>query len=391
MSTVEETTMAAYPNLCAPLQLGPKQLRNHVFQAPMSVCYADEDGYVTAAMVEHYARRSQGGVAMVITENLAVNLAGRQLPKQAMISEERFLPGLTELACEIKRHGAVAVVQIVHSGRYAGPWQEYGARRRLAPSAVPFPLPPDQTVAPQEITREEIAESIEAFATATSLARRAGFDGVEIHGAQGFLISSFQSPRMNLRTDEYGGSFVNRCRFALEVVDAVVAAAGPDMLVGYHVMSDEMMDGGWTVEDAVGFGRELAPRGVHFAMPIATTFESLRAPANLGLFNRHMFQHHLAVRLSEELEIPVLANGKLGDPTDAEGVLERGEAVAVGLARPLLADPDWMKKVVENRAQDICTCACDPPTCLRTQMTGSMCDAWPEAVRDTGHSGYNHY
>jgi 2,4-dienoyl-CoA reductase (NADPH2) len=389
MSSVEKTRMA-YPNLCAPTQLGPKRLRNHVFQAPMSVCYADENGYVTRAMVEHYARRSQGGVAMVITENLAVNLAGRQLPKQGMISEERFLPGLRELASEIKRHGALAVVQVVHSGRYAGPWQEYGARRRLAPSAISFPLPPDQVVTPQEITREEIAESVLAFATAASLAREAGFDGVEIHGAQGFLISSFQSPRMNQRTDEYGGSFENRSRFALEVVDAVVAAAGPDMLIGYHLMSDEMMPGGWTVEDGVRFGRELAPRGVHFVMPIATTFESLRAPQNLGLFDKHMFQHHLAIRLAQELDLPVLANGKLGKPSDAEGVLERGEAAAVGLARPLLVDPDWMNKVEENREEDIHTCPCDPPTCLRTQLTGSICNCWPETVRDDGYLGYNH-
>jgi 2,4-dienoyl-CoA reductase (NADPH2) len=390
MSGVNEAQLTRYPNLCASMQLGPKRLRNRVFQAPMSVCYADADGYVTREMVEHYARRARGGVGMVITENLAVSLAGRQLPKQGLISEERFLPGLTELASEIKRHGAVAVVQIVHSGRYAGPWNEYGARRRLAPSAVSFPLPPDQIVTPQEITPEEIEESIAAFATATSLARRAGFDGVEIHGAQGFLIASFQSPRMNLRDDDYGGSFENRNRFALDVVDAVVAAAGPDLLVGYHLMSDEMMAGGWTVEDAVRFGRELGPRGVQFVMPIATTFESLRAPENLGLFDKHMFQHHLAVRLSRELDVPVLAHGKLGDPADAERVLERGEAAAVGLARPLLADPDWMNKVRAGRVDEICTCACDPPTCLRTQMTGSTCNAWPQSVKDDGYSGYNH-
>ena len=383
------TSVATYPHLSAPTQLGPKLLRNHVFHAPMSVCYADPDGYVTREMIEHYGRRAQGGVAMVITENLAVNVAGRQLPKQGLIADERHLPGLTELASEIKRHGALAVVQIVHSGRYAGPWQDYAARRRLAPSAISFPLPPDQTVTPQEITREEIAESIEAFATATRLAVRAGFDGVEIHGAQGFLVSSFLSTRMNAREDEYGGSFENRSRFPLEVVDAVVAAAGPDTLVGYHLMSDEMMPGGWTLDDAIRFGRELGPRGVHFVMPIATTFESLRAPENLGLFDRHMFQHHLAVRLSQELDIPVLANGKLGDPADAEAVLARGEAAAVGLARPLLADPDWVNKVLSGREREIRKCACDPPTCLRTQMTGSTCNAWPEAVKQAGCSGYN--
>jgi 2,4-dienoyl-CoA reductase (NADPH2) len=368
-----------HPHLCEPLKLGPKRLRNRVFQAPMSVCYADADGFVTREMIEHYRRRAAGGVGMVIVENLAVSAPGRQLPRQGLIAEPRHLPGLTTLASAIKDQGAVAVVQIVHAGRYAGPWDEYEARRRLAPSAVPFPLPEDRTVTPQEITREEIDRSVREFATAARLARQAGFDGVEIHGGQGFLISSFQTPRMNRRADEYGGSRDNRCRFALEVVDAVVAAAGPGMLVGYHLMSEELMDGGWTVDDAIALGRRLGPRGVHFVMPIASTFESLRAPANLGLFARPMFQHDLAVRLSRELDIPVLANGGLGDPADAEGVLERGEAAAIGLARPLLADPDWMRKVREGRAEEIEICAC-AGTCLRTQLTGSICDAWPDAV-----------
>jgi 2,4-dienoyl-CoA reductase (NADPH2) len=197
---------------------------------------------------------------------------------------------------------------------------------------------------------------------------------------------------MNRRDDEYGGSFEDRCRFALEAIDAVVAAAGPDLLVGYHLMGDEMMDGGWTVDDAVAFGRRLEVRGVHFVVPIAGTFESLREPGNLGLFDEPLFQHHLAVRLSRELDVPVLANGGLGDPADAEAVLERGEAAAVGLARPLLADPDWMRKVQEGRAEEIETCACagTPATCLRTQLTGSICDAWPDEVKAAGYSGFNH-
>jgi 2,4-dienoyl-CoA reductase-like NADH-dependent reductase (Old Yellow Enzyme family) len=257
---------------------------------------------------------------------------------------------------------------------------------------VPFPLTPYRIVTPQEITREEIARSLEELASAARLARRAGFDGVEIHGAQGFLISSFQSPRMNRRDDEYGGSFEHRCRFALEAVDAIVAAAGPDLLVGYHLMGDEMMDGGWSIEDALALGRVLGARGVHFVVPIAGTFEALHRSENRGLFDRPLFQHDLAVRLSQELDIAVLANGKLGDPADAEGVLERGEAAAVGLARPLLADPDWMLKVQEGRPEEIETCACagTPPTCVRTQLTGSICDAWPDAIKADGYSGFNH-
>jgi 2,4-dienoyl-CoA reductase (NADPH2) len=382
------TAPTRFPHLGQPLQLGPKRMRNRIFQAPMSVAYADADGFVTRPMAEHYGRRARGGVGMVITENLAISVAGRQLPKQALISDEAQLPGLTLLAGEITRHGALAVAQIVHAGRYAGPWDAYAQRRRLAPSAVPFPLPMGE-VCPQEITSEEIATAVQEFAIATRLARAAGFDGVEIHGAQGFLVSSFLSPRMNRREDAYGGSFENRCRFALEVVDAVVEAGGPDFVVGFHLMSDELMDGGWGIADALRLAPLLAERGAHFVMPMATTFESLRAAHNLGLFDKAQFQHHLAVALSAELDIPVMANGKLGDPAVAERVLAAGEAAAVGLARPLLADPDWVLKVQEGREAEIRTCACDPPTCLRTQLTGSICHSWSAAEQAAGFTGYD--
>ena len=249
-------------------------MANRIVQAPMSVCYGAENGAVTPKMVEHYQRRAAGGAAMVITENLAVSPLGRQLPLQGLIADESQLPGLTALAEAIKQEGALAVIQISHAGRYAGPWEHYERQRRLAPSAVEFELLPGRLVTPHEITDSEIADAIEAFANATRLARRAGFDGVEIHGAQGMLISSFQSPRMNQRIDAYG---IDRHRFAEEVVDAVVDAAGDNMLVGYHLFSDEMMPGGHLPADAVRFVQRLRSDGVHFVIPIPTTFESLRA------------------------------------------------------------------------------------------------------------------
>jgi len=372
--------------LFEPLELGPVTLRNRVFQAPLSICYADHEGFVTREMAEHYGRRAQGGAGMVIIENLAVNVSGRQLPRQALIAGEEHLPGLRMLAEEIKRHGAAAVVQIVHAGRYAGPWDRYEERRRLAPSAIPFPLPPDRTVTPQEITREELEESIAAFANATRLAKEAGFDGVEIHGAQGFLISSFQSPRMNRRTDGYGE---DPNRFALEVVDAVVAVAGGDIAVGYHLFADELIDGGWSLEDAAAFAPALEGRGIDFLMPILATFETLRHPSNEGLTSRVGFQHHAATRLQRETSIPVLTNGKLGDPDVAARIVATGESPAVGLGRPLLADPDWVAKVRSGVAAEIRACECSPPLCLHTQLTGVVCACWPEGAREAGLLGYD--
>jgi len=385
---VSGLTVARFPALAEPTTLGPRRLPNRLVHAPMSVGYADERGHATRALREHYGRRAQGGVGMVITENVAVSPAGRQMTRQPMLTDEAAVAGFALVADEIKRHGAVAVMQIVHAGRYAGPWERYEEQRRLAPSPVAFPLPPDRTVTPQQITEQEIERSIAAFANTTALAREAGFDGVEIHGGQGFLIASFQSPRMNRRADRWGGSFENRCRFAWRVVDAVVAAAGADMIVGFHVMGDELMDGGWTAEDALEFSRGLGARGIHFVMPVCATFESLRAPHNVGLFDRPMFQHEVARRLAAELEIPVITNGGFADPRDGERVLAAGEAALVGLARPLFADPDWMRKVQAGAAETVRRCACNPPECLHTQLAGSVCTCWPEPVRGAGFLGY---
>ena len=378
-----------FPHLFEPLEIGGRTMRNRIVHAPMSVSYADEEGYVTRRMVEHYARRAQGGVGMVITENLPINVAGRQLPKNAFISGEEFLPGLKELAAEIKGHGALAIVQVVHAGRYAGPWQEYEARRRLAPSEVPFPLLPEVVATPQEITAGEIRETIGAFGDAAALAEEAGFDGVEIHGAQGFLISGFLSPHMNRRTDEYGGSFENRVRFLLEVVREVKGRVGQDFIVGVQLMSDELMPGGWPLEETVELSRMLEAEGVHFILPVPATFEALKRPENLGLYGRTFHGIDAAIAIKQAVGIPVIANGKLGDPYVAEHVLKHGEGDAVALARPLLADPDWALKAEAGRAAEIRTCPCNPPKCLQTQLTGSVCLSWPEEIQEQGYLGYN--
>ena len=378
----------SFPHLCTSFQLAGKTLKNRVFLAPMCVCYFDEEGYVTPAVIEHYGRRARGGVSMVITENLAVSRVGRQLPKQGLIYDERFLPGLTKLAAEIKRHGALAVIQLVHAGRYAGSHQEHSEQRRLAPSALPFLLHREQMITPQEMSRGEIQESMQAFGEAAYLAQQAGFDGVEIHGAQGFLISEFLSPRMNLRTDEYGGSFENRTRLALDVVREVKAQVGRDFLVGFHLMSDEMLPGGWRTKDAVALAKLLEQEGVAFLIPIAATFETVRTPEHQDFLSRPLHNHAQCVEIKRNVHIPVFANGRLEDPYVAEYILAAGEADAIGLARPLLVDPDWVKKVLGERVKEIRTCSCTPPLCLRTQVTGGQCANWPEAVKAQGYLGY---
>ena len=366
--------------LAEPLTLGTRTMRNRVVLSPMSVCYGDTEGKITAEMIEHYARRAAGGAGMVITENLAVSVSGRQLPRQALISSDEHLPGLAALAEAIRREGALAVLQIVHAGRYAGPWERYEQERRLAPSAVEFELLPGRRVTPAEITLAEIDETRAAFANAARLAREAGFDGVEIHGGQGMLISSFHSPRMNLRSDEYG---TDRNRFAREVVTDVVEAAGGKLLVGFHLFSDEMMEGGFTPADAVVTARQIAALGVDFIIPIPTTFESLRVRRTVEPeVDPTRYSPEVAAALAREVSIPIFANGGLRDVEQASAVLEAGNCAAVALARAIFADPDWPQKVLNGLAPR--QCDCNPMTCLRTQMTGAVCHSWPQQALDRG-------
>ena len=381
------TRTTTFAPLFEPLPVGPATAPNRIMHAPMSVCYGDGAGFVTRPQVEHYARRARGGAGTVITENFAISDTGRQMPKQTLVSSAAHVPGLAELAGAVKANGALAMVQLVHAGRYAGPWDVYHQARRLAPSAVPFELTAGRVVTPHEITPEEIATAVEEFGRAAELCEQAGFDGVDVHGAQGFLISEFLSPLMNRRTDEWGGSFDNRVRFALEVVREMRRRTSPGFVIGFHLMTDELVDGGWSLPEALRLAPLLVAEGVHFFFAIPATFESLRLPVNLGLYGRLMYGVGDAAALKQAVDVPVVANGRLGDPADAVAVLERGDADAIGLARPLFVDPDWPRKVADGDLGGVRTCPCNPSTCLRTQLSGAICDNWPPAAVSRGYLG----
>jgi len=160
------------PDLFDPLPLGAATCQNRIALAPMTVAYANPDGTVSDAEIEHYARRAQGGVALVITEHFTVNEAGRQLPRQTVVDREDKLPGLAALAEAVHEEGALIVAQIGHAGRYAGPWDRYEERPRLAPSAVPFTLLPGRIVTPTEMTTTDIARTVADTAAAASLTRK---------------------------------------------------------------------------------------------------------------------------------------------------------------------------------------------------------------------------
>lgn len=376
-----------------PLRLGTQTARNRVIFAPVTTSYGHKDGSVSPKQIEHYGRRASGGAGIVVTESFAISAAGRQLPRQVLVRAPNSLAGLTRLADEITRHGALAIVQVKHAGRYAGPWDVYEQERRLAPSAVQFELTPGRTVSPQAITEDEIEETVQHFGEAAALAQRAGFHGIDLHAAQADLLSSFLSPRMNQRSDRWGGDFGGRTALLRYAVREARRRTSGDFMVGLHLLSDELMPGGWSIEEAVRLVPLLAEDGADFVFPTPGTFESLRHPKNAGLQYRPGFAMADTRRIKAAADdlprFSVIANGGLADPELAAGVLADGSADAVGLARAILVDPEWPAKVLEGKEDQIIGCPCDPPTCLRTQLTGAVCDHWPADALVAGFLGYN--
>lgn len=378
---------ADYPALMAPLRLGSAQARNKVVFAPMTVAYAGTDGCVTTAEVEHYARRARGGVGVVITEHFTVSETGRQLPRQTVVDGPSKLPGLRALAKAVHDEGALIVAQIGHAGRYGGPWDEYELRPRLAPSAVEFTLVGDRIVTPVEMTEQDIAVTVADTGRAAELLMEAGFDGVQLHVSQGFLASQFLSPRMNKRKDSYGGSFENRIRFTLESLSEIRARIGADPVVGVQLLADEAVMGGWTLYEAIELAIRLESSTVDFLLPSVTTFETIRAATGNAETRRWGHQLGATIAIQAAVSIPVLANGGIRDPRKAATLIESGWVGGVALARPLLADPDWVVKSAAGAYSTVRECACDSALCLRTQLTGAVCASWPEDMREAGFWG----
>jgi len=230
--------------LLEPIKIGTVSLRNRIVIPPMESRLSRPDGSVTRAMIDYYAERAKGGAGAIIVENTFVDdKESRSSLSSSGLYSDHLIAGKSELAEAIKANGAVALIQLGHGGRECHP--EATRRQPVAPSAVPCEI---IGVVPREMTIDKIEEVQNAFAEAARRAKQAGFDGVEIHGAHGYLICSFLSPYTNKRTDKYGGSLKNRALFPLEVISKVREKVGNNFIVGYRMSADEYVPGGLTLD-----------------------------------------------------------------------------------------------------------------------------------------------
>ena len=330
------------PHLFEPLPLRSLTLSNRIIVSPMCQ-YSSLDGFSTDWHFVHLASRAVGGAALVFTEASAVTPDGRISPQDLGIYDDGHVQGLARIVHFIHGQGAPAGIQIAHAGRKgstARPWEggrevplSAGGWQPVGPTSEPFT--PGYPV-PRALTTSDIVSIVDAFRQAAGRARAAGFDVVEIHAAHGYLIHEFLSPLVNTRTDAYGGSYDNRVRLCLEVVDAV-RAVWPDRLpVFVRISSTDWKDGGWDIEQCVELARRLRDRGVDVidcssggAVPDATI------PVGPG------YQVVFAERIRREAGIATGAVGLITDPEQADAIIRDEQADCVLLARELLRDPYW--------------------------------------------------
>jgi 2,4-dienoyl-CoA reductase (NADPH2) len=360
--------------LFTPFHIGALTLANRIVSLPLYLAYPDEDNEVNGLVLDYYDEVAASGVGLVVVENATVEPCGLGNPRTMLVSDDRFVPGLSRLASTIKRHNVPAVLQIHHAGRYAK------RPDRIAPSAIET-----WGVMPEAMDQACIDRVIRAYAAGARRAREAGFDGVELHGGTGYLLPQFLSPRTNLRQDAYGGDAQRRMRFPLEVVAAVRAEVGDDFTVGYRFLADEYMPGGLTLDDTVPFARELARAGIAYLSVMTGCYDAFPTPRYTEDDEKEAFMAPYAHAIKQAVpDVPVIAAGRIQSAATAETILQNQMADLVGLARVLLADPLWPQKVRGENKKPINPCLPGCAVCLKRVMMPkpAFCGRWPKQRRE---------
>ena len=355
--------------LLTPARIGPAEIPNRIVMPPMTTRGSDEEGNVTDQTVAYYMARVRGGVGLITVEMASPEKAGRHRRRELGIYDDRFLPGLTRLVREIHRGGAKASIQLGHGGGHTR--VDICGETPVAPSAIPHPVYETtlETIIPEAMTRNRIAQTTAAYAAAAKRAQWAGFDCVEIHAAHGYLISQFHAPFENRRTDEYGGSLENRARFGLDVLRAVRAAV-PGLGVIYRVSVDDYFDGGLTYDEGKAIAIWAAKAG---ADAIHVTAGHYRSKPTAHRMIPPMNEPdapflEYAADIKKQVNVPVIAVGRLGDPATATQAVESGKADFIALGRTLVADPQWVEKLRNNEPIRRCL-ACN--TCVDGMRSGA--------------------
>ena len=345
-----------FPHLCSPITVGRVTFRNRMFSAPMGGTDITNDGCIGPKSTAFYELRGKGGAGAVTVSECMVH------PKtdgsHAYHLDTTILNSLasaTYTADAIRRHGAIASLELSHSGMYAGTYMTDKSKQKSMNQWGPDDTVRADGVKVKALTEDMIKEIVEAYGQTAALAKRAGFEMLMIHGGHGWLINQFLSPYFNHREDAYGGSLENRCRLAIEILKSVRAAVGEGFPIEFRMSGSELFDGGYDLEEGVRIAQMIEPY-VDIIHVSAGTYQRGFGDTHPSMFKEHGCNVYLAAEIKKHVSVPVATIGGLNDPEQMEEIIASGKADIVYMARALLADPFLPRKVMENKEDQIVKC-----------------------------------
>ncbi len=352
--------MSSLEHLLSSIKIRNMELINRCVLPPMGTNLGNRDATVSEANLAYIKRRAQSGMGLIITEILGVHPSGTI---GLGCYDDKFIPGLEQIAEVIHGEGVKAAAQLHHAGREA-----FGKLRKgmaLGPSATPSLV---YGIAPKEMTRDDIQMIVESFGQAAMRAKKAGFDAVEIHGAHGYLLTQFLSKLSNQRTDEYGGDFRRRARFVIEVVEEVRKSVGDDFPVFLRISVEEFIKNGYLPEDVQSIMPDLVKAGVDVLHASIGTHGSPGGITSAPPEYEEGWNTFRAKKIKDVVDIPVIAVGRFSDPRVADEVIENGDADLVAFGRQALADPDFLNKAKGGRFDEIRKCLACNQGCIERLM-----------------------
>ena len=362
-----------YPHLLQPLDLGFTTLKNRVLMGSMHLGLEEApNGF--ERMAAFYAERARGGVALIVTGGIGPNKEGAVHGHAAQMASTEDVDNHRLVTDAVHKEDGKICMQILHTGRYA-----YNPKP-VAPSAIQAPINP---FPPKELSDTEIETQIEDFVRCASLAKEAGYDGVEIMGSEGYLLNQFIASRTNKREDEWGGEYEQRIRFPLEVVRRVREAVGADFIIIYRLSMLDLVEDGSSYDEIIALGKAIEQAGATI-INTGVGWHEARIPTIATKVPRAAFTW-VTAKVREALSVPVITSNRINMPDVAEEVLARGDADMVSMARPFLADPEFVQKAAQNRADEINTCIGCNQACLDHVFVGQLtsCLVNPRACHET--------
>ena len=371
MTTSEPSS--AYPHLLAPLDLGFTRLKNRVIMGSMHTGLEEaKNGFERLAA--YYAERARGGVGLIVTGGISPNQQGLTFSGAAALDKADKVAQHRLVTDAVHQAGSKICMQILHTGRYAY------SPNAIAPSAIKAPI---NAFIPKAVSSEEIEQQIEDFAYSAKLAQQAGYDGVEVMGSEGYFLNQFIVTRTNQRDDKWGGSYDNRTRLAIEVVKRVRAAVGEKFIIIYRLSMLDLVPEGSNLSEVIQLGKAIEQAGASI-INTGIGWHEARIPTIATKVPRAAFTW-VTHAVRKHLTVPVITSNRINTPAVAERVLANGDADLISMARPFLADPEFVNKAAANQAERINTCIGCNQACLDHVFNGktSSCLVNPRACEET--------